>query len=821
MTIDEAVEYSREGSAILFLGAGFAYGATNIANESFPLGSELCERLIKDGGIDTEDEDKEDLNDLGYVSECYLRTNNKTDLLKFLRKEFNCKSYTDAQKTIAALNWKRIYTTNYDNIVEMISQQEGINRETVTPEKGSSEVLNYKNAIIHLNGYIGSVTEKNLEDTFKLTRTSYRRRTIPDSDWALSLNNDILNAKCFIFIGYSMKYDLELQQIFAFNNELYDKCIFVTYKPTKGQYNRMSSFGSIYEGGLEEFAEKICVAGDVKKFDLVCELKCLKEVQQPEDITSVMISDKDITDLFICGIVKKENIFSPEYRNYLIDRECLGEVMNDIAGEKLAVILHSDLGNGKTIAVNLLERMLLERNKGKVYRLKRITSFISDDMEYIRQLKGTKYIIIEDYNQIIDSNYIKFFSIYAGDDIKYIFTVRSYVNDNLYGSVIDKFKIPENKITMYDMNVLTDKEINNVCTLLNKYSLWGLRSRLTNAEKKKYISKECDKELKNIMLDLFKSKEIKGKIQEILWKLFEDKDLKEITLLLFICEVMALELSLNDIVLLLNKQVRTGSILKNEYFREFFDLCENKIKLKSSIVAYYILQENDYNDEVEKILKKILVVLNDHSGIEIYCNMLRMLVSYSNLNLIFSGRNKNQKIVGIYELGKTLSYHRENPFFWLQYAIAKMDVKDYQTAEIYLDNATAFSEKGHKRGSWQIEIHRARLLLEKTIFENDQAGAFENFSVAHELLYNSGTPEIHYPLRQVSLYEKIYVNFYDGFSSDQKTMFLWYCIKMQEKVEMYLSSKKVSERTDRKKSYQAKSVSNMLESIRKDIVNKE
>ena len=50
-----------------------------------------------------------------------------------------------------------------------------------------------KGAIIHINGYIRNVTEDDLDDTFKLLDRSYQRRTIPDSDIALTLSNDIKN----------------------------------------------------------------------------------------------------------------------------------------------------------------------------------------------------------------------------------------------------------------------------------------------------------------------------------------------------------------------------------------------------------------------------------------------------------------------------------------------------------------------------------------------------------------------------------------------------------------------------------------------------
>lgn len=824
MTVEEAILYAQEGKAILFVGSGFSCGAKNMSGEDFPIGSKLCERLINDGKINVTGENEEDLRDLGYISELYLENNTKRDLLKFLNRQFKCKQFTDDQRVISQLPWKRIYTTNYDDVLERLSMDAGIERESVMPEKKSSEVLNFKNAIVHINGYINSVTENNLESTFKLLASSYRKRTIPESDWAISLQNDMINAKCFICIGYSLDYDLEIQQIFAVDEELRDKCIFVTLNPSKRMKNNMNKFGKIYEEGIGGFAESIRrISVNHSDVEQTYVLSCLKEVNTDSDDTPYIIADKDIMDLFFNGTIKMAALFSADYYKYVVNRESIEDIVNDITGECRAVILHSDIGNGKSILVRLIEATLFRQSKGRVYYLDKINSFLRDDLDHICMERGIKFVFIENYNRIIDSRDVRIFSMYNRDDIRFVFTVRSYLNDNLYGRFIEQFQIAENQISMYDINVMTETECKNMRALLNQYALWGVNSNLSSAQKLKYISKKCNGEMKNIMLDVLKSDYMKEKIRKVVEALFEDSDLKQITLLIFTCEVIALELTLSDITLLLGKQSHTTAFTRNDKVREFLDFKRNAVSLKSSLVAYHIMQEYNFNDDIEAILRKVLMVLDEHSNISKYENMLRMLISYSNLRLIFCKKdsNFNNKIIGIYELGKGLAYHKKNPFFWLQYAIARMEIKDYKTAEIYLQNAVAFSGEKYNKELWQIEIHRARLLLEQTIQENNQVQAYMNFEKAHNLLYNNETPDTHYPLRQVSLYKQYYRTFYDTFSNDEKRMFMWYCIEMQKKIQKYLMSFRNSERRDREKNGEIKRIDKMLEDIRCDIVRKE
>ena len=52
--------------------------------------------------------------------------------------------------------------------------------------------------------------------------------------------------------------------------------------------------------------------------------------------------------------------------------------------------------------------------------------------------------------------------------------------------------------------MMNSNEQNRMLELLDTYSLWGKKAALTRQEKKKYISRKCHGEIKNIMLDLEK-----------------------------------------------------------------------------------------------------------------------------------------------------------------------------------------------------------------------------------------------------------------------------------------------------------------------------
>ena len=789
MTVEDAIQYALEEKAILFLGSGFSKGAVNQAGREFPLGSQVCERLIQDGNIDVSQDSLSDQQDLAYISERYLESNTREDLIRFLKKEFVCKSCSESHKILAGIKWKRIYTTNYDNVMETASSVLGEYRESLCPTNRTSDVLQCNNAIIHMNGSILNVTSTDLDDTFKLLTRSYQRRTLSESDWAISLNGDIFTSKCIIFIGYSMDYDLELQQIFASFSGVKDKCIFISWNPSPRSRRNMEKFGEVYPIGVDKFAEIM----QKEKKDYICddegyELQCLKRVEIDVSNTTSDIKDKDVTDLFFYGKLDMKKMFSIEKKRYIVERECCEEIKNTLLGEYKAVIVHSDIGNGKTLIMRELEVLLYKY--GTVFYLNELNPYIQDDMNYICTLRGRKFIFIENYNRIVDSKYVKMLSQYQHTDIKYVFSVRSYLNDNLFQRFIGHFHIPEQLILMFDANELTQRELNCMQSLLNEYALWGDKASLSSNQKHNYLAKTCKGEIKNIMLDLLKSEYMGDKIKKLIEILFENQDLKEITLLIFVCQTIAVELTLDEIVILLHKQIKSLSILKNESVHEFLDFSRNKVKLKSPIIAYFVLQNYGYDQDIEELLKRILPVLDKHSSIEKYKNMLRMLISYSNLRMIFSYSEKKnyQRYIRIYEYSKNLTYHYENPFFWLQYAILRMEEKNYKLAEIYLKDAEAYSKKKFHMDSWQIDTHKARLLLERTIEENDKSMAFENFQSAYYLLRDNSTPDKYYVLRQVSLFGPYYQKFYNCFSEDEKAFFLYACIEMRKILKNYLST---------------------------------
>lgn len=151
MEFEDALSYINLGNSLLFVGSGFSIGATNSCGTSLPTGFDLARILYQECN---EPSDEGNLQD---ASNLYIEQFGETSLVNRLKSLFLIKdprNITNDQKFITSLPWKRVYTTNYDNIIELGYEHSG---RKIYPKTLSDRLFDFneKNKLcIHLNGYI-------------------------------------------------------------------------------------------------------------------------------------------------------------------------------------------------------------------------------------------------------------------------------------------------------------------------------------------------------------------------------------------------------------------------------------------------------------------------------------------------------------------------------------------------------------------------------------------------------------------------------------------------------------------------------------------
>lgn len=196
-------------------------GATNRENSQIPTGWKLATELYS-----LCEESSEDGN-LTDASELYIEKFGETEMVNFLKKKFTVSEITSSHKYMTSLPWKRIYTTNYDNIIEIGYKKNGKNIYPKVLSDSLSSSGDKRKICVHLNGYIDGLSEEKLTKELKLTTDSYDDTDFVNSEWIDLFNTDLQTADAIFFVGFSMKSDLDIERVVSFNPEVKGKSFFI------------------------------------------------------------------------------------------------------------------------------------------------------------------------------------------------------------------------------------------------------------------------------------------------------------------------------------------------------------------------------------------------------------------------------------------------------------------------------------------------------------------------------------------------------------------------------------------------------------------
>ncbi|ATS03694.1 SIR2 family protein [Porphyromonas gingivalis] len=204
--MDDNLQYLKEdykkGRLILFVGAGVS------ANLGLPTWSKLIDHLADDLGYDS-DVFKTYGNFLALAEYYRIKKGNVKGLTDWMCKEFdNLKidiSVSEIHGFIANGNFPIVYTTNYDNLIEMSYE---------CYNKGYTKILKVSDiaestASREIVKFHGDFSDEN---SIVLGETSYYERLQFETPLDIKLRADVLG-KSVLFIGYSLQ-DINIRHLF-------------------------------------------------------------------------------------------------------------------------------------------------------------------------------------------------------------------------------------------------------------------------------------------------------------------------------------------------------------------------------------------------------------------------------------------------------------------------------------------------------------------------------------------------------------------------------------------------------------------------------
>lgn len=775
-----------QGNAILFVGAGFSYENRNIYGKKIPSSSELTKALHNECGLS----DSDSSYNLSVISEYFIENFGKSKLIDFLKENFIVNNAEEWQKKLVELPWYRIYTTNYDNVLETASNQVSLHRKPIDIGKNPSLIRDLEHSVVHLNGFIDEIDETNIESSTKLTNISYSDTQFINGPWYTEILDSFNYAKSIIFIGFSMSHDLDLRRLVTSQELLREKIVYINGKLDPIESNLLSKYGNIIGMTGKQFTDKLIIEkgnfiptddDEIRTFSFI---KCKNNCQH------ISVNNHDVSDFFITGNFDENKLFyNYKLENYCIYREKIDTIINNLHKFNLFTVL-SYLGNGKTIFLKLLERELMEKNY-TVFKYTNNKSKIYDDIQKLNNIKEDNCVIlIDDYYSIRDS--FKYFTYLDNKKFTLVITGRTALNDNNIDSFKNCLNLEDEMVCTINIDSLCESELRQISHIIDYNNLWGTWAGKSKKEKNNYISKMSKKGLGTLIFDLMKSQNILNKYFDVYTNL--DKTSKQIVQTLLISNILGTNLSAQDILLLTGNSVINDSVRDNVNIREFIDISRDKLLFKSSLASRELIKFESNRTELVELLDTILKNAIKFDLNDKYMYLKRQLISFSNftiLNEVTSEEELNNLAVKYYEKIQNYSFTKENQFFWLQFGIQRLHEKKYELADKYFDNALSYAKKSGMKDFYQINAQKARGIVESTILKvKNTKEALEKMNQAHKLLMaDLKHPKNNksYQLSQGILYRDFYNRFKSEFKDNQITIFKMMVKQFEKEIDAYLN----------------------------------
>lgn len=286
----------------------------------------------------------------------------ETDLYHELYNLFQIDKSGPNQQAILRERWLRIYTTNYDNTVEVCRKSF---RMEDTAYNSSDPVPNriQTNCVVHLHGSIDRLKADNVLEQLVLGETSYVKQYIQKSPWYTQFQSDMKFASNIFIIGYSLS-DYHISALLLENPLLAERTFFIqSTSPDSLFERRTQKYGKALFIGAEGFAELLKTVPRAKPLLDLKGLKSFRALDPQRDKKGLRSpTAKEVFNLLVYGTFNYSRCAAtlPD-ETYVIRRSKEINEFLDLIEKSRSVIVDGRMGNGKTVFLHLAFLALAER----------------------------------------------------------------------------------------------------------------------------------------------------------------------------------------------------------------------------------------------------------------------------------------------------------------------------------------------------------------------------------------------------------------------------------------------------------------------------
>jgi hypothetical protein len=388
-----------------------------------------------------------------------------------------------------------------------------------------------------------------------------------------------------------------------------------------------------------------------------------------------------------------------------------------IGGAQQRFIVSSDFGNGKTAFLDQLAVGLFAAGK-RVFFIETKLPDVFDEIDRVLQSHGDVAFIIDDVVRY--RNVASYIGVRLNARSILVCTTRGD-QDAQYEQIAAEIGGAHRFV---DLNILDDSEIEHWDQLLERWGYWELKSALSEDDRRKFLIDNCGRENRSIIISLFTQSKVAVKIDEIVG-FFLKRNPQHLQSFcgLLVSSLAQRHVSWESLVGFLGiDEAQLRREMQGDEISFLFSGGRDWNFLTSAQLAEHILRNKFVQaerDALVEVYSRIVLGTAESADDERYGfdsrENLKELMKFRFLEKLFGETDASGVLIGrVYKKLSEARRIRNNPQFWLQYAMSRIKAKDLANAESFINTAFGKAKEfGLDYDPFQIRDQRARLYFLK------------------------------------------------------------------------------------------------------------
>lgn len=695
--IDVIGEFNPE-SSILFLGSGFSIGARNIANSTPPNGKGLRRHFIEQLKFPANTD-----YDLQVLSEEFAKQNSGK-LRDELYKIFRLTELTAGQTAVLNEPWRRIYSTNYDDAVELHRLKNQVPPNTYDVSEPIPNKLPH-GAVVHLHGSIRLITPDNVMKSLVLGEASYVNQYVVGSRWYDQFQRDLAFATNLYIVGYSLA-DYHIAGLLMADPKLAERTIFIQGPSVDEMFlRRTENYGRTMFIGTDGFAEILARAprsaapslNNLRSFRSLSPVRDKKAVARP--------TATEVFDLLVYGNFDPGRLArSQPTEEYAISRADSVRVAADAVESKKSLVVDGRLGNGKSIFLHLLAFELSSRG----WICLQLQPAHPDLQREVAALAGVERLVlfVDQYSAAQDSLHGLRDALPQARLVVEVrtgtFEVRFHEFEKLLPQPFDRV----------NLNALTRSEMASFGRLCESA---GLRAPALDHRG----------DLRDILLDLFKNATVRERVKEALAPLFENRATRRILAMTMLIATHQGSVGASFVRSVIGEDPFIALKPLEDLSHEIFETSADGFKARSSIFSSFVIATFIGPEEIADAVVEVTLAAAQRRSERPYRILMSNMIAYSSLRRTLRDKaDPDTVIASIYERLRYDERVNSEPLFWLQYAIAMAEKPRLDAADEFIATAYRKAEELPGFQTYQIDTQAFRIALMRATEQNSGQAIF-------------------------------------------------------------------------------------------------